>query len=120
MRPRPPKPSLTDVQLESLRLYDRVRSGEITLKQAAALRTVRKSGTGPVKIGAYYRTVEQARDNIRSALLTVLIASSQTWLKAEDVKKLMDMVAKAPPMAGAGEDDPFYRVLTALIQNLVT
>jgi hypothetical protein len=106
--------SLTDAQLESLALYQRVKAGEISLKEAAGSR----SG-GPVTIGAYYRTVDQAKKNVRSAILTVVTGLWLGYIRLEDVRRLFELVGRGAVELSDEEADQFMGVLNALVDRIV-
>jgi hypothetical protein len=107
--------SLTRVQVESLVSYARVASHEITLKQAADARV-----EGPVKIGSYYRTVQQGKDNIRAAILTVTIAMWMGFVKPDDLRRLFDQLGKGFPDLGEEERERVSAVVSALVTRIVT
>ena len=83
------------------------------MREAAASRS-----DNPVTIGSYYRTVQQARRNMRQSMLTILIGLWVGLIKVEDARKLFDLMAK-----GAGqvpeEDDRFVAVLEALLDRMM-
>ena len=60
--------ALTEAQIESLQLRQRVLRGEISSKEAANLRTPH-----PVKVGTYHRVLDQALRNVQSAIWTVIV-----------------------------------------------
>jgi hypothetical protein len=112
---------LSDAQLESLSLYQRVRAGEISLKEAAE---TRRSGRGknagkPVTIGSYYRTVDQAKKNVRSSILTVVTGLWLGYIRLEDVKRLFELVGRGAVELSEEEADQFMGVLNALVDRIV-
>lgn len=113
--------SLTDAQLESLSLYQRVRAGEISLKAAASSRVARvgsKRGQ-PVSVGAYYRTVDQAKENLRASILTVVTGLWMGYVKVEDVRRLFELVGRGSVELSEDEADQFLGVLNALVDKII-
>ena len=104
---------LTDVQVISLELYLRFRSGELTLKEAAALRD------GGVSIGSFYRTVQQARHRVRSACITLLVALWVGVVRAEDLRRLLEIAGRGAPNFSEAEEDQLLAVLGALVDKIV-
>lgn len=84
------KSTLTEAQVESLTLYRKIKRGELNMRQAAAARTPRG-----VSLGAYQRVVKQGLNNIRSALRTLLIGVALGYVKVEELKRLIDLMANA-------------------------
>ena len=84
--------SLTRRQIERLTL-------QISLQRGGAPRARRRksaptlSGVTP---GAYYRVLSQARSNVDQALYTVLLCSRMGLLQMDDLRRLLDLIAKAP------------------------
>lgn len=111
--------TLTDAQLESLALYQRVRAGEISLKEAAGSRVGRKTGS-PVTVGAYYRTVDQAKENLRASILTVVTGLWMGYVRVEDVRRLFELVGRGSVELSEDEADQFLGVLNALVDKIVT
>jgi len=111
--------SLSDAQLESLSLYQRVRAGEISLKEAAGSRRGRRTGQ-PVTIGAFYRTVDQAKQNVRSSILTLVTALWLGYVRIEDVRRLFELVGRGSVELSDEEADQFMGVLNALVDKIVT
>ncbi len=106
---------LTDPQLESLMSYLRVRSGEATLKEAASSRRSK-----PVTVGSYYRTVQQAEENLRKSVVTVVIGLWLGVVRREDLQRLFTTVG---PEWGKLEGEGAERaagVVLAMIDQLVT
>lgn len=114
--------SLTSRQFQSIMAYLRVASGEIKLKEAASLATPGKlkgSREKPLSIGSYYRTVSQARENIKEALATVVIALWLGVIKVEDARRLFDLVGSGPRELTDEEGERFVEVLGALLGRIV-
>ena len=95
---------LTAVQIESLLSYTKVKSKELTLREAAGSRT-RGRNEGPVKIGSYYRTVEQGKRNLERAVATVVVGVWMGAIKSEDLMKLFNMAGgKLGRLEGEGAE----------------
>jgi hypothetical protein len=114
--------SLTPRQLEALTIYVRVASGELTLKQAAQM-----AGEGrmkgprdkPLAIGSYYRTVSQARSNIKASLRTVVISLWLGLVRIEDLRKLFEAVGVGSRHLSDEEAQRFLQVLEALLGRII-
>ena len=112
--------TLTPRQLEALQGYLRVAIGEMRYREAASAMTQgRRKKPGPITIGSYFRTVQQARENIRKSIVTLLIALWLGLVKFEDVRRLLD--AAGGDVAGLSDEDRerFIAVLRALLQKVV-
>jgi len=115
--------SLTSRQLESLSSYLRVASGEIRLREAASLASQgRKKGRTdrPVSIGSYYRTVSQARTNVKRSLVTVVVALWLGVIKVEDVRRFLELVGGGARELSEEEADRFLQLTEALLRRMVT
>jgi hypothetical protein len=113
--------SLTSRQLESLVSYLRVASGEIKLREAASIVSQgRRKGRpdSPLTIGSYYRTVSQARSNVRQALVTLVVALWLGLIKVEDVRRLFELVGGGRELPDE-EADRFLQLLEALLHRIV-
>ena len=108
------KSTLTARQLETLRSYVRVTLGEVKYREAAATGTSK-----PVSIGSYFRTVQQARDNVRKSLVTLLIGLWLGVAKPDDVRRLLDLAGAGDRELSDDERGRFVAVLRALIQKIV-
>ncbi len=106
--------SLTARQLEALRSYVRVALGETRYREAAATGTPKA-----VTVGSYFRTVQQARENVRQSLVTVLIGLWLGIVKAEDVRRLLELAVAGDKELPDDERERFTGVLRALIQKIV-
>lgn len=106
--------SLTNRQLEALQSYLRVALGEINYREAAA------SGTSKsVTVGSYFRTVQQARENIRKSIATLLIGVWLGIVKPEDLRRLLDVANRNTNELPGEERQRFAEVLRALLQKIV-
>ena len=114
--------SLTSRQLESLSSYLRVASGELRLREAASLASHGRSkgrSDRPVSIGSYYRTVSQARSNVKQSLVTVVVALWVGVIKLEDVKRIFELVSGGARELSEEEADRFLQLLEALLRRMV-
>ncbi len=114
--------SITRRQLEALTSYIHVASGEIKLKEAASLASQgrRKGKTEkPLTIGSYYRTVSQARANVRESLVTVVIALWLGMIKVEDVRRLFELVGGGARELSEEESERFLQLLDVLLRRIV-
>jgi hypothetical protein len=106
--------TLTLRQLEALQSYLRVALGEMRYREAAASGPTRR-----VTIGSYFRTVQQARENIRKSIVTLLIGLWLGVVKPEDVRRLLDVAGGGVRELSNQERERFIAVLRALIQKIV-
>ena len=114
--------SLTPRQLESLTSYLRVALGEIRLKEAASIASqgkVKGIPTKPLTIGSYYRTVSQARGNIRESLVTTVIAIRLGLLEVEDARRLFELMGPGTGDLSDEEQERFMQVLQALLDRII-
>jgi hypothetical protein len=114
--------TLTSRQVETLRAYIRVAIGEMKYKEAASIASGgrRKGEAGkPVTIGSYFRTVQQARENIRKSIVTLLIGIWLGLVKLEDVRRLLDTAGGDVTNLSEEEADRFEVVLRALVKKIV-
>ncbi len=114
--------SITSRQLEALASYLRVRSGEIKLKEAASLASHgRRKGEveKPLTIGSYYRTVSQARANVKESLVTVVIALWLGMIKVDDVRRLFELVGGGARELSEEEAERFLQLLDVLLRRIV-
>jgi hypothetical protein len=115
--------TLTPRQLEVLQGYIRVALGEIRYREAASIASSgrRKGRPGkPLTIGSYFRTVQQARENIRKSIVTLLIGLWLGVVKPEDVRRLLDTAGGIVGELSEEERERFVVVLRALLQKIVT
>ena len=114
--------SLTDRQLELLMSYVRVASGEIRLREAASIASRgRRKGNSerPLSVGSYYRTVTQARSNVKESLVTVVIALWLGAIRVEDVRRLFELVGSGGRELPDEEADRVVQLLEALLHRIV-
>jgi hypothetical protein len=99
----------TPAQLESLGAYRQVVLGNLTLNEAANMRK-----RGPVKIGSYYRTVQQGRRNVRKSIVTLIIAIWIGMVKPSDLNRLLNQAGT--PLPDLEEHD--LERLSAVIEDI--
>lgn len=118
-----PASHLTQRQLQALRLYVRVVSGELKLKDAAALvsegRVRGRPGT-PLSVGSYWRTVDQARENVRESIATVLIAIMIGVVKPDEVRKLVELIPRGDLQLPSEDQERLLKVVGALLDRIVS
>ena len=73
----------------------------------------------PLSVGSYYRTVSQARSNVKESLVTVIIAIWLGTVKLEDVRRLFELVGGGARDLSEEESDRFRQLLEALIRRIV-
>jgi hypothetical protein len=95
-------------------IYRRVASGELTLEEAAKLRC-----HGPVRIGSFYRTVNQGRRNISESVITLTIALWLGFIKAEEVRRLLEEVGKELPDIGQYEIERLAAIVEKISSGIV-
>ena len=112
------KSNLTLVQLQTLQLQLGVKSGQITLADAASQRTGGRK-KGPVTIGAYYRVLKQGKAKVRKSIMTVLAAMQLGYLRYEDLTRLLELVGRGPAELGEEDAERLMQVLDALLTRIV-
>ena len=73
----------------------------------------------PLTVGSYYRTVSQARANVRESLVTVVIALWLGVVKIEEVRRLFELVGGGARELSDAELDRFLQLLDALLRRIV-
>ncbi len=106
--------SLTAAQIETLHLYRRVLRGEITSKEAAGMRTPH-----PVKLGTYYRVLDQAMGNLHSSIWTALVGLSLGLVRVEDLKRLIDHLPATVELDEPRQEE-LLAVIEAIVRSIVT
>ncbi len=101
-------------QLESLLLYRRVLNGEVTLGEAARMRS-----NGPVSVGAYQRVVKQGIANLQQSVVAILLGAKLGLLKREELNKLVDMFSKSPDDMPEEQEEAFVTLVFALVRKIV-
>ena len=107
--------SLTQRQLETLQSYLRVVLGETSYREAAAGGPAKK-----VTIGSYYRTLQQAKGNIRESIVTLLVAIWLGLVRQEDVRRLLDVTNRDIADLPGEEKERLVAVLGALLDRIIT
>lgn len=105
---------LTEAQIESLHLYRRVLRGEINSKEAAKLRTPH-----PVKVGTYHRVLDQALRNLQSAIWTVIVGLDLGFVRAEELKRLIEVLPSNLEPDEARQDE-LLDVIRAIVGRVVS
>ena len=114
--------TLTRRQLEALRAYIRVAIGEVRYREAALAMSPGRKSLGspkPLTIGSYFRTVQQAKQNIRRSVVTILIGLWLGAVKPEEVRRLLDVAGTSVRELSDEERERFVGVLRVLLQKLV-
>lgn len=87
---------------------------------ASAVSRGRKKGRpGEITVGSYFRTVQQARENMRKSIVTLLIGLWLGVVKPEDMRRLLDTAGVVGRELSDPERDRFAEVLRALLQKIV-
>jgi len=113
---------LTSRQIEALAVYRRVVSGEIKFREAASIASsgrVRGDAQKALTIGSYYRTLTQARTNVKQSLVTVLIGIQLGVVRIEEVRRLFELVGAGSREISEDEAERFTRVLGAILERIV-
>lgn len=100
--------------MESLLIYKRVKTGELSLGEAGKLRTP------PVKGGSFYRVVQQGKRNLKEAIVTVTAGIWLGYLKPEDLRRLFNLLANSPSPFEKEQSEELLQVLDALVEKIVT
>jgi len=106
--------SLSPKQVESLMSYIKVSTGQLRYKDAAASRVGKA-----VTIGSYYRTVQQGRKRVRESVMTILVAVSVGLVKADDFRRLLELVGKANLQIADEDRERFSAILRTLVDKIV-
>ena len=78
-----------------------------------------RSTMSGVSQGAYYRVLSQARSNINQALYTVLLCSRIGVIQMEDLRRLLDLMSKAPSEVAEGDVEQLSALVAALVKRIV-
>jgi len=105
---------LTPAQIETANLQQRVLKGEFNVRMAASSR-----GPDGVTEGAYYRVLAQARDNVEKAIFTLLLSQRLGYVKAEDLRKLFDMVSATPSDLSQEDRERVAGLVEVLVRKVV-
>ncbi len=110
--------SLTPRQVDLLSTYLQVVSHDLTLREASNKFTAPESKE-PVKIGSFYRTVQQGRQNIKASILTLTIALWMGLIRSDELRRLLDHVGKGLPELEEGEKERMAALIEALVDKIV-
>jgi len=91
-----------------------VALGEIRYREAAVVGPSRR-----VTVGSYFRTVKQARTNVRKSIVTVMIGLWIGVVKPEDLRRLLDVAGSGVSDLPEEESARFVAVLRALVDRIV-
>jgi len=113
---------LTPIQVEAIASYVGVRTGHLKWKEAAAsMKRKRKQPSDkPVTLGSYYRTVQQAKDNVKKSAVTLLIAVWLGLVRVEDVRRLFDLGSRNVADLSEADKDRLGTVLQALLTQMTS
>jgi hypothetical protein len=114
--------SLTARQLESLISYRRVASREIKFREAASIVSQGRTKGDAQKlltVGSYYRTLSQARRNVKQSLVTILIGMQSGVVRPEELRRLFELVGTGGREPSEDEVNRFMQVLQALLNRIV-
>jgi len=114
--------SLTARQFASLTSYVRVASGEIRLRDAASIASSGRIRGDPQKtltLGSYYRTLGQAKTNVRKSLVTVLVSLQLGVVRPEELRRLFELVGVGARELSEEEQERFVRILQALLDRMI-
>jgi hypothetical protein len=87
--------SLTEAQVETLRIEVSRRKNEINMEEALRTRKTSRK-TSRISRGTYYRVLQQARNNVKSSLFTLAVAVRLGVLNVEDVQRLIAKASSIP------------------------
>jgi len=105
--------ALTEAQIESLQLRQRVIRGQISSKEAANLRTPH-----PVKVGTYHRVLDQALRNLQSAIWTVIVGLNLGLIRGEELKRLIEVLPSNFEPDEAHQEE-LLDVIRAIVRRVV-
>jgi len=114
--------SLTTRQFVSLTSYVRVASGEIRLRDAALIASSGRIKGDPQKtltLGSYYRTLAQAKTNVRKSLVTILVSLQLGVVRPEELRRLFELVGAGARELSEEEQERFVRILQALLDRMI-
>ena len=107
--------SLTRAQVESMGLHVLVRRRELTDAEAA-----RRRGKEGVTLGSYYRVLGQGRTNTERALFTLLLTIRMGVVRMENLRRLLELMAKTPSGIEEGSSVEVMSLIDALVKHVVT
>lgn len=69
--------------------------------------------------GAYYRVLSQAKNNVNQALYTLLLCTRIGVIRMDDLRRLLDLIAKVPPDVADVEANQVISLVDALVRKIV-
>ena len=72
-----------------------------------------------MKIGTYHRVLDQAMQNLRSAIWTVLVGLNLGLIGAEELKRLIDSLPSDLELDEPRQDE-LLAVIEAIVRRIVT
>lgn len=105
---------MTRKQLNALEGYLSVKNGLIKMREAAAAAPGK-----PVSVGSYYRTASQAKQNLRQALVTLLIGLWLGAVRLDDVKRMFELVGLGARELSDIDQERLVQVIDALLDRIV-
>lgn len=106
--------SLTRRQIERLQLQISLQKGGPEGAEGGTGSTI--SGVTP---GAYYRVLSQAKANIDQALYTILFCLRVGAIDMNDLRRMLDLIAKAPSEVAEGDVEQLMSLVDALVRRIV-
>jgi hypothetical protein len=103
--------------------YRRVALGEIKFRDAASITSsgrTKGDAQKPVTIGSYYRTLTQARMNVKESLVTVMVGMWLGVVKVDEVRRLFELVATGSGELSEEGQERFVQILEALLNRIVS
>ena len=79
-----------------------------------------RSPDKPVTLGSYYRTVQEAKDNVKKSAVTLLIAVWLGLVRVEDVRRLFDLAGRSLADLSQEDKDRLATVIQALLTQMTS
>ncbi|MDG6899016.1 MAG: hypothetical protein JRN12_02625 [Nitrososphaerota archaeon] len=113
--------ALTTRQLDALQLYVSVVRREMKYREAAvvAARGRTRGAARPLTVGSFFRTVQQARENVKKSVVTLLIGIWLGVVKVDDVRRLLDVAGGGARELSVEERARLAGVLRELVERIV-
>lgn len=105
--------SLTKTQIERLRVYISLEIGLDSSVGGEPGHVI--SG---VSQGAYYRVLDQAKNNVEQALYTLLLCSRLGIIRADELTRLLNLVSKLPSESSENTQE-VISLVEALVKKIV-
>lgn len=106
--------SLTAVQVDTLKIHESVRKGEINLDYGLKVR--KHEG---ISRGTHYRILAQAKKNMRESLFTLVTGVQLGLVKPEDVERLLSVVSRVPSSLEEAKVSEIVMLVRILIERIV-